>query len=151
MLFVSDLKNRAEALVVKKDEYMMAHGDRKKQLYDEIKKEEDEIASETSTAYGENVIAWYVHFAEVFMTSRRQQDIQKGVDELKDYQVTTFEPTGFDIVLANPPYVRQELIKEIKPELKKIYPTTYSDRSDLYTYFYNKQYNVNATIMPILF
>ncbi len=138
LLFISDLKDRAEALVLKKDEYMTAHGDRKKQLYDEIKKEEDEIASETSTAYGENVIAWYVHFAEVFMTSRRQQDIQKGIEELKDYQVTTFEPTGFDIVLANPPYVRQELIKDIKPELQKIYPNTYSGTADLYTYFYTR-------------
>lgn len=138
LLFISDLKKRAEALVVKKDEYMTAHGQRKKELHREIKAEEDEIASETSTAYGENIIAWYVHFAEVFMTSRRQQDIQKGIEELKDYQVTTFEPTGFDIVLANPPYVRQELIKDIKPELQKIYPGTYSGQSDLYTYFYTR-------------
>lgn len=137
-LFNQGLKDRAEALVVKKDEYMTAHGQRKKELYEEIKAEENKIASETSTAYGENIIAWYVHFAEVFMTSRRQQDIQKGIEELKDYQVTTFEPTGFDIVLANPPYVRQELIKEIKPELQKIYQTTYSGTADLYTYFYTR-------------
>ncbi len=138
LLFISDLKNRAEALVIKKDEYMTAHGQRKKELHQEIKAEENAIAAETSTAYGKGVIAWYVHFAEVFMTSRRQQDIQKGIEELKDYQVTTFEPTGFDIVLANPPYVRQELIKGIKPELQKIYPTTYSGTADLYTYFYTR-------------
>jgi len=137
-LFNQGLKDRAEALVVKKDEYMTAHGQRKKELYEEIKAEENKIASETSTAYGENIIAWYVHFAEVFMTSRRQQDIQKGIEELKDYQVTTLEPTGFDIVLANPPYVRQELIKGIKPELQKIYSTTYSGTADLYTYFYTR-------------
>ncbi len=117
---------------------MTAHGQRKKELYDEIKAEETEIASETSTAYGENIIAWYVHFAEVFMTSRRQQDIQQGVEELKDYQVTTLEPTGFDIVLANPPYIRQELIKDMKPQLQRIYPTTYSGTADLYTYFYTR-------------
>lgn len=138
MLFISELKERAEALVVKKDEYMTAHGDRKKELFEEIRAEEKAIASETSTAYGESIIAWYVHFAEVFMATRRQQEIQTGVEELQDYQITTLEPTGFDIVLANPPYIRQELIKDIKPTLEKVYPVTYSGTADLYTYFYTR-------------
>lgn len=44
---------------------------------------------------------------------------------------------GFDIVIANPPYVRQEQIKERKAELAKRY-TTYSGTADLYVYFYER-------------
>ncbi|MBU1212206.1 MAG: Eco57I restriction-modification methylase domain-containing protein [Alphaproteobacteria bacterium] len=45
---------------------------------------------------------------------------------------------GFDAVIGNPPYVRQELIKEIKPALKRAYPDTYSGTADLYVYFYDQ-------------
>ncbi len=41
---------------------------------------------------------------------------------------------GFDIVLGNPPYVRHELIKGIKPQLKQQYET-YHGRADLLVYF----------------
>lgn len=43
---------------------------------------------------------------------------------------------GFDIVLANPPYVRQELISEQKPALKNGYGDLFCGTADLYTYFY---------------
>ncbi len=42
---------------------------------------------------------------------------------------------GFDVVLGNPPYVRMELLKEIKPWLEDHYEVV-SDRADLYCYFY---------------
>ena len=42
---------------------------------------------------------------------------------------------GFDIVIANPPYVRQESYTEYKDQLKLAYPTIYDGRADLYTYF----------------
>jgi len=45
--------------------------------------------------------------------------------------------TGFDIVIGNPPYVRQEQIKELKPSLKKHYDC-YSGTADLYVYFYER-------------
>ncbi|MCB1509639.1 MAG: Eco57I restriction-modification methylase domain-containing protein [Hyphomicrobiaceae bacterium] len=45
---------------------------------------------------------------------------------------------GFDAIIGNPPYVRQELIKEIKPALKRAYPDTYSGTADLYVYFYDQ-------------
>lgn len=45
---------------------------------------------------------------------------------------------GFDAVIGNPPYVRQELIKEQKPALKTAYPKTYSGTADLYVYFYEQ-------------
>ncbi len=56
---------------------------------------------------------WHLHFAEVF------QD--RG---------------GFDVVIANPPYVRMELIKDHKAALKRRFPHLFAGRADLYVYFY---------------
>ena len=44
---------------------------------------------------------------------------------------------GFDVVIGNPPYVRQEKIKDLKPILKKRY-TCYTGAADLYVYFYER-------------
>jgi adenine-specific DNA-methyltransferase len=44
--------------------------------------------------------------------------------------------SGFDLVLANPPYVRMELFKAIKPYLRENFGFVHSDRADLYCYFY---------------
>ena len=44
---------------------------------------------------------------------------------------------GFDVIVGNPPYVRQELIKEIKPYLESKYKV-YTGVSDLYVYFFEK-------------
>lgn len=45
----------------------------------------------------------------------------------------------FDIVIGNPPYVRQEEIKEIKPLLKDVYQyECYTGTADLFVYFYER-------------
>lgn len=46
-----------------------------------------------------------------------------------------FKEDGFDVVLGNPPYVRMERLKPVKPYLEKRYAVA-SDRADLYCYFY---------------
>ena len=46
-----------------------------------------------------------------------------------------FKKGGFDVVVANPPYVRQELLTPIKPYLESAY-RTYHGMADLYVYFY---------------
>ena len=48
---------------------------------------------------------------------------------------------GFDIVIGNPPYVRQEQIKELKPALKEEYEC-YTGIADLYVYFFEKGYRL---------
>jgi type I restriction-modification system DNA methylase subunit len=48
-----------------------------------------------------------------------------------------FKEGGFDIVIGNPPYVRQEKIKEIKPYLKENYEV-YTGISDLLRIFLKK-------------
>ena len=58
---------------------------------------------------------WKLHFAEVFQ--------EKG---------------GFDIVIANPPYVRHETIKPIKAQLAKEFGSFFCGSADLYTYFYKR-------------
>ena len=45
---------------------------------------------------------------------------------------------GFDIVIGNPPYVRQEKIRKIKPTFKKQDYKTFVSTADLYVYFYEK-------------
>lgn len=45
------------------------------------------------------------------------------------------ENPGFDCVIGNPPYVRQESIKELKPYLQENYEEIYSGYADLAIYF----------------
>ncbi|NWJ97022.1 MAG: Eco57I restriction-modification methylase domain-containing protein, partial [Chloroflexi bacterium] len=49
---------------------------------------------------------------------------------------------GFDIVIGNPPYVRQEAIKEQKPLLAKALPEVYAGTADLYVYFYGRGFQL---------
>ncbi|MDU9769096.1 class I SAM-dependent DNA methyltransferase [Helicobacter pylori] len=43
---------------------------------------------------------------------------------------------GFDCIIGNPPYIRQEQIKDLKPLLQKQYPDFYNSTADIYTYFF---------------
>lgn len=98
----------------KKADYMRTHeGGKKQSLEREINELKTQIRLIT---YGNSQASagfdWAVEFAEVFADG------------------------GFDIVVANPPYVRQELIKHLKPILQKIYPDIYTGTADLYCFFY---------------
>ncbi|EAJ9807576.1 class I SAM-dependent DNA methyltransferase [Campylobacter jejuni] len=48
---------------------------------------------------------------------------------------------GFDLIIGNPPYIRQEEIKELKNTLSKNYKV-YKGTADIYTYFYELGFNV---------
>jgi SAM-dependent methyltransferase len=61
--------------------------------------------------YSETPFVWQERFADVFADG------------------------GFDVVIGNPPYVRQELLSPIKPYLKEHY-RSFDGVADLYTYFY---------------
>ncbi|GAA7879603.1 class I SAM-dependent DNA methyltransferase [Helicobacter pylori] len=50
--------------------------------------------------------------------------------------------SGFDCIIGNPPYIRQEHIKEIKPLLQKQYPDFYNSTADIYTYFFALSYHL---------
>jgi len=57
---------------------------------------------------------WRLHFGEVFQ--------QRG---------------GFDVVIANPPYVRHEEIKEFKPAFKRTFEC-FTGTADLFVFFYER-------------
>ncbi|GHQ55875.1 type II restriction endonuclease Eco57I subunit R [Helicobacter pylori] len=49
---------------------------------------------------------------------------------------------GFDCIIGNPPYIRQEHIKELKPLLEKQYQDFYNSTADIYTYFFALSYHL---------
>ncbi|MGL2496837.1 class I SAM-dependent DNA methyltransferase [Helicobacter pylori] len=49
---------------------------------------------------------------------------------------------GFDCIIGNPPYIRQEQIKDIKPLLEKQYQNFYNSTADIYTYFFALSYHL---------
>ena len=49
-----------------------------------------------------------------------------------------FDKGGFDVIIGNPPYVRQEAFKELKPYFENAFPDVYSGMSDLYIYFFER-------------
>lgn len=85
-----------------------------KDLTKKTKKLETEIEEIKSNKIYENAFEWRFEFPEV-------------LNDVGDF-------VGFDAVIANPPYIRQEEIKEFKPYLKDNY-TLYSGTADLYIYF----------------
>jgi len=93
-------------------EYLVTHTDAAKQRLQEVIAALKGNLQEWQADADEFV--WQIEFAEVF---------QEG---------------GFDIVIGNPPYVRQELIRPIKPTLKRLFPEVYAGTADLYVYFYKR-------------
>lgn len=73
----------------------------------------DSLIEDSNFAYLDHAFTWETAFPEVFSEG------------------------GFDVVLGNPPYVRMELLKALKPYLEKRYEVV-SDRADLYCYFYER-------------
>lgn len=64
----------------------------------------------------------------------------KAFDWKKEFP-QVFTKGGFDVVLGNPPYVRQELIKPFASYLESEYKV-FSGKADLFTYFYELAHRV---------
>lgn len=60
----------------------------------------------------------------------------------KVYFKEVMDNGGFDVVIGNPPYVRHEKIKELKPKLKAEGYQSYNGTADLYIYFFEQGYNL---------
>lgn len=73
----------------------------------------DSLIEDSNFAYLDHAFTWETAFPEVFAEG------------------------GFDVVLGNPPYVRMEFLKTLKPYLESRYEVA-SDRADLYCYFYER-------------
>jgi len=74
----------------------------------------------TDSSYTDKPFDWQTNFPEIFKVENN---------------------SGFDVVIGNPPYVRQELIIPIKPYLEKHYQV-YNGVADLYTYFFELGVNL---------
>ena len=48
------------------------------------------------------------------------------------------DQAGFDVVIGNPPYVRQEQLGPLKPFFQQAYAETYSGTADLFVYFFHQ-------------
>ena len=106
-----------------KNEYLRAHGEEKRRLKAQIDEMRRKLSDWLHPGTEPPGFDWQVEFAEVFAG-----DVDGnggGGDE-----------HGFEVILANPPYVRQELIRDLKPALKKVFPEVYTGTSDLYVFFY---------------
>lgn len=53
-----------------------------------------------------------------------------------------FEHGGFDIIITNPPYVRQELQSQKEKEYYKNHYEVFTGTADYYVYFYEKAFNL---------
>lgn len=69
-------------------------------------------------AAAQKAFQWELEFPEVFF---QQGEIRRDA--------------GFDAVIGNPPYVRQEVLAELKPYLKSVF-ASFAGAADLYIYFY---------------
>jgi type I restriction-modification system DNA methylase subunit len=67
----------------------------------------------------------------------KSKDFNFTVDFSEVFPLENADNPGFDIIIANPPYIRQEQIKELKPELQKFF-SCYSGTADIYIYFYER-------------
>jgi hypothetical protein len=80
----------------------------------ELAKQKEKVDALESGAFYSQAFEWRFEFPEVLDDEGRF--------------------TGFDVVIGNPPYVRQEQFKELKPYLKDHY-SVYQGTADLYSYF----------------
>jgi hypothetical protein len=97
-----------------KAEHMRAVGDEKRVKACEIRQKHEELVTLLGGDRApSNAVDWRIQFAEVFD--------KRG---------------GFDIVVANPPYVRHELITDQKPRLRQVYGPLFVGTADLFVYFY---------------
>ncbi|MEX2590628.1 MAG: Eco57I restriction-modification methylase domain-containing protein, partial [Chitinophagales bacterium] len=95
--------------------------DRLKNLEENIEKLSAEIEEIKNNRIYENAFEWRFEFPEV-------------LNEKGDFM-------GFDLVIGNPPYIRQESFKEIKAYLQSRFKI-FTGTADLYTYFVELGLNI---------
>ncbi|MDR0534848.1 MAG: Eco57I restriction-modification methylase domain-containing protein [Puniceicoccales bacterium] len=132
---------------LKKDRHLRAHGPEKTALRQEIDRLKTDIKGWLATENSrlgqspDDAFHWAIEFAEVFMPTPATETLSGGLN-LGDELAVPAQPGGFDIIVANPPYVRQELIKDQKPILKRRFPEVFSGLADLYVYFYARAHEL---------
>ncbi|SEH04229.1 Eco57I restriction-modification methylase domain-containing protein [Candidatus Venteria ishoeyi] len=84
--------------------------------------------------YSEQAFNWAENFPHIFTEAAQEGWFDDVIDTVAGW-FSDRQSGGFDVILGNPPYVRQELISPIKPCLEKNYQV-YTGVVDLYAYFF---------------
>jgi hypothetical protein len=71
-----------------------------------------------------------------YSKSKASEGIEINFEPRLEFLEVFEEKGGFDVVIANPPYVRQEKIKHFKPHLEKRFKHVYTGTADYLVYFY---------------
>ena len=107
------------------------------QALENLKKEHNKIFSL------ENNFEWRIEFSKLLDTGLTQEQIANNNKNKQKRNFNNLHKNnqgdflGFDLVIGNPPYIRQEEIKHLKPQLQKAF-RIYKGTSDIYTYFYEQ-------------
>ena len=91
---------------------------------------------------------------EFIEATLKEQNNEEALKKLEQYKTSKSKPfflwklyfsdvfkrdnPGFDVVIGNPPYVRQEEFGAIKEAIHNEFGEFFNGRADLYTYFYKK-------------
>lgn len=124
-----------------KAKHLREHGMRAAKLEEQIAAKKEELRSWLGADGPANAFQWPIEFAEVFLTEHSHSTVG-GALNLGHELSAPPQPGGFDIIVANPPYVRMELIKPQKPILRKRFPHVHAERADLYVYFYARAHEL---------
>jgi adenine-specific DNA-methyltransferase len=95
--------------------YDKKESETRQRLYEDVEKLERKFDEKQKSIYA-NAFEWRFEFPEV-------------LDENGEF-------VGFDVVIGNPPYIRQEAIKDQKPALTEMFGNFFCGTADIYTYFY---------------
>ncbi len=139
-----------ERLKELRDAYFTSYGDEKRNIEEQFKETQRRMflhalnwqATSSQTyklsewnPFADEALSWFD--PEWMFGIRTSSPFEKG-DNSNAPPLEKGSKGGFDIVIANPPYVRQEAIKDIKPHLAKEFGSFYCGTADIYTYFYKK-------------
>jgi len=125
---ISEARGKADALAVKilnlktfgekADKQTLADHEKAVENLTKLEKERDEVIA--NKIY-ENAFEWRFEFPEV-------------LNEEGDF-------VGFDVVIGNPPYIRQEEVKELSSYFQSKFQC-FSGKSDIYVFFYENSINL---------
>lgn len=155
---VKRLKKQLAALVQPADAKPGAQGELTQQTswasLQRIQQLHTEFFDESNRAKKEKLRAELEHLEWDFMRATlREQGKERALAELERASATHRKPFflwrlhfgevfqqrgGFDVVIANPPYVRQENLKEWKDALRAQCAATFTGTADLYVFFYER-------------
>ena len=131
--FNSVLDPMIEKLEQIRERYFYASGNEKTEIENEFKKTQKDIGKFIAQKDSKNQKALALSNWHPFSDDSSDWFDIKWMFGVED---------GFDIVIANPPYVRHEKIRKQKPLLQAQGYKVYNSTSDLYTYFYELSYNL---------